>query len=373
LVTVMRRALRGEKDPSAADSLVCIAHALRKKEEYAQAIKELKRALKIYRESLGDAHAKVSTTVDEIASLYVAIGDFDKSAAILEEVVKLKAATLGMKSKEVAFTLTCLATTYECSEQFTKSMKSLKKAYKIYTEMGGYSSVDSTTTLNRIAQLYEATGDYNRASIAYLGVLRGRKINHGNGHLLVGETYFRLGRSLRETGQVEKALKCMKEALPIFVGKGVEMNDVEMIAEIMHEMAILNKEKKHFSEAARIFKQELGVRRKIGQPEFPLIARTLNHMGVTEFELKNNARALKYLIEALSIFQKRGEQGIDCAEVLFNAGLVFEASHNKERAVEAFNEAARIFKHHGYKDSHPHLVKAYYKIEKLRAQKNSRK
>jgi hypothetical protein len=29
--------------------------------------------------------------------LYVTLGDFEKSAAILEEVVKLKAATMGMK------------------------------------------------------------------------------------------------------------------------------------------------------------------------------------------------------------------------------------------------------------------------------------
>ena len=368
LVTVMQRALHGEKE--AADSLVHIARVLRKKEDYAQSIKELKRALKIYRETLGDAHVKVSDTVDEIASLYVTIGDFDKSAAILEEVVKLKAATMGMKSKEVAETLISLATTYECSEEFTKSMKALKKAYKIYTEIGGYSSEDSTSTLNKIAQLYDATGDHNRASIAYLGVLRGRKINYGNSNLKVGETYFKLGRSLRETGQVEKALKCMKEALPIYVGKGVEMGDVEMIAEIMHEMAILNKEKKFYNEAARIFKQELGVRRKIGQSEYPMIAKTLNHMGIVEFEMKNNTRALKYLVEALTIYQKNGEKSVDCAEVLFNSGLVFEATSNKDRALEAFDEAANIFKAHGYKDNHPHIVKARCKIEKIQQAKN---
>jgi tetratricopeptide (TPR) repeat protein len=368
LITVMRRAMRGEKDPSAADALVRMAQALRKKGEYHLAIKELKRALKIYRESLGDAHEKVSATVDEIASLYVTLGDFEKSAAILEEVVKLKAATQGMKSHAVAMTLTSLATTYECSEDFTKAMKSLKKAYKIYTEVDGYSSKESTITLNRIAQLYEAIGDSSRASIAYLGVLRGRKINYGDDHLLVGETYYKLGHTLRESGQLEKALKCAKEALPIFVGKGVEMHDVEMIAEVLHEMALIHKEKKRYGEATRIFKQELGVRRRIGQPDFPLVARTLNHLGITEYALKNNSKALKYLIEALTIFKDGGEKSIDCAEVLFNTGLVFESSRNRERAMEAYDEAARIFREHGYSETHPHLVKAMRKIEKLQAQ-----
>lgn len=372
-VTVMRRAIRGEKDPSTADSLSRVATALKKKGDYHPAIKELKRALKIYRESLGDAHEKVSVTVDEIASLYVTLGDFEKASAILEEVVKLKAATKGMKSKPVAATLITLATTYECSEDFNKSMKSLKKAYKIYTDMDGYSSKDATSTLNRIAQLYEAMGDNDRASIAYLGVLRGRKLNYGEDHLKVAETYFKLGHSLRQSGQQEKALKCMKEALPIFVSKGVELEDVEMIAEVMHEMALINKEKHRYAEAARIFKQELGVRRKIGQAEFPMISRTLNHLGVTEYEMKNNNKSLKYLIEALTIYKDHAERSVECAEVLFNTGLVFESSRNKERAMDAYNESARIFREHGYKDSHPHLLKATRKIERLQSQKNGRK
>eukprot|EP00977_Amphora_coffeiformis_P000465 scaffold115_cov172-Amphora_coffeaeformis.AAC.11 len=364
-VTMMRRAIRGEKDPSSADSLTRMAAALKKKEEYQLAIKELKRALKIYREALGDAHEKVSITVDEIASLYVTLGDFEKASAILEEVVKLKAATKGMKSKPVATTLMILATTYECSEQFAKAMKSLKKAYKIYTDMDGHSSLEATNTLNRIAQLYEAMGDNDRASIAYLGVLRGRKMSFGEDHLKVAETYFKLGHTLRQSGQQEKALKCMKEALPIYVSKGVEVVDVEMIAEVMHEMALINKEKHRYAESARILKQELGVRRKIGQAEFPMIARTLNHLGVAEYEMKNNNKSLKYFIEALTIYKDHAERSVECAEVLFNTGLCFESSRNKERAFDAYNEAARIFREHGYKDSHPHLAKAARKIARL--------
>jgi tetratricopeptide (TPR) repeat protein len=362
-VMVMERALKGEKDTG--DSLVNMANALRRKGDYTQAIKELKRALKIFRESLGDSHEKVSITVDAIASLYVTLGDFEKSAAILEEVVKLKAATMGMNSDAVAVTLISLATTYECSEEFEKAMKSLKKAYKIYTEIEGYSSEKSTSTLNLIAQLYEAMGDHNRASIAYLGVLRGCKINLGKDNLRVGEMYYKLGHSLRLTGQLEKALKCMKESLPIYVGKGVEMSDVEMIASVMHEMALIYQEKLDFQEAARVLNQELSVRRKIGQPEYPLIARTLNRLGVAEFELENNSRALKHLVDALTIYQQRGEHGVDCAEVLFNTGLVFAAVQNYERAMDAFAESARIYEDRGYEKDHPFILMANEKLDEV--------
>jgi tetratricopeptide (TPR) repeat protein len=372
-VTAMRRALYGDRDPSVADGLVLMARCLKKNGECQSAIKELKRALKIFREALGDSNEKVSQTVDDIASLYVTLGDYEKSAAILEEVVKLKATTLGMRSPAVAETFASLAMTYECLEEYVQAMKALKKAYKIYTEIGGYSSVEATATLMRIALLYQVTGDYNRASIAFLGVLRGQKIHLGDDHLEVGETYCNLGHALRETGQLEKALKCMKEALPIYVGKGVEMHDVEKIAEIMHEMALIYEEKKHYSEASRIFKQELSVRRKIGQPEFPFIARTLNHLGVTEFEMRNNSRALKYLVEALTIFQEKNEHGMDCAEVLYNTGLVFSAVRNKDRALEAFTEAERLFQDSGCVDSHPFLVNVQKEISKIRLVTNNRR
>jgi tetratricopeptide (TPR) repeat protein len=369
-VTVMRKALRGEKNASVGDGLVCMARALRKKEDYIQAIKELKRALKIFRQSLGDSDEKVSQTVDDIASLYITIGDFAKSAAILEEVVKLKAATLGARSNQVGTTLLQLASAYECAGEQANAIRSLKKAYKIFSETGGHSGEDATTTLNRMAMLYEATKDHNRASVAYLGVLRSRKIHYGAQHTAVGETYFHLGRSLRLTKQFDKALKCLKEALPIFVGQGTEVEDVKMVADIMHEMAMVNQDRGNYKDAARIFKQELSVRRKIGQPNVPFISRTLLFMGIADYSMKNHNQALKHLVEALSLFQERGDEGLDCAKVLYYTGLVFEKVDNTSRAVEALAEAIRLFEDNDVDSDSKIFAHAQEKMEFLRTREH---
>ncbi|KAL3915570.1 MAG: hypothetical protein SGILL_005588 [Bacillariaceae sp.] len=362
----MTKALKGEKAPAAAEITCRIAGTLRKKGKYELAIKTLKRALKIYREVLGDTHPNVSTTVDSIASLYITIGDFAKASAILEEVVKLKAATMGMTSKEVAASLSELATSYECAEQYSKAMKNLKKAYKIYADIVGESGEKSILTLERIALIYQATGQFKKAAIAYLGVLRGRKRALGESHPTVADTYFHLGVSLRESNQQDKAFKCMKQALNIYVGEGKDMHDVEMIAEVMHELAIIHKANHNMGDAIKTFKQEIAVRRKLGQPEYPFIAQSLNHLGVAEFEIKNHNRALNYFMEALTIYEKRGTTlGTDFAEVLYNTGLVFESLRNRQRARDAFLEAARIFKENGYSETHPHYAKAVGKLRRL--------
>lgn len=365
-VMSMTKALKGDKDPASSDAMIRVAGALRQKGKYELAIKTLKRALKTYREVLGDSHPSVSSTVDEIASLYVTLGDFSKASAILEEVVKLKAATMGMSSKEVAASLSELATCYECAEQYSKAMKNLKKAYKIYADVSGESGDKAILALERIALIYQATGQFKKAAIAYLGVLRGRKRALGESHPTVADTYFHLGVSLRESGQQDKAFKCMKQALNIYVGEGKDMHDVEMIAEVMHELAIIHKANGNVGDAIKTFKQEIAVRRKLGQPEYPLISQTLNHLGVAEFEIKNHNRALNYFMEALTIYEKKGnESGTDFAEVLYNTGLVFESVRNKQRATDAFIEAARIFKENGYNEDHPHLSKAVNKLKRL--------
>jgi len=371
----MTKALKGDKDPEAMKVFTRIAGCLRKKGKFDLSIKTLKRVLKSYREVLGDTHPTVSTTVDSIASLYITTGEYDKASAILEEVVKLKAATLGSGSKEVASSLSELATSYECAEQYGKAMKNLKKAYKIYAGILGESGEKSVLMLERIALVYQATGQYKKAAIAYLGVLRGRKRVLGEAHPAVADTYFHLGVSLRESNQYDKAFKCIKQALNIYVGEGKDIHDVQMIAEVMHELAIIHKANHNIGDAIKTFQQEIAIRRKLGQPEYPFIAQALNLIGVTEFENRNYNRALNYFTDALTIYKKRAETseavaddevpGTEYAEALYNTGLVFENLRNKQKACNAFLESARIFKENGCSKSHPHYAKIFGKLKRL--------
>lgn len=362
----MSKALLGEKDPKVADIMVNISDTLCKQGQHELAIKTLKRALKTFRDVLDDSHPKVSSTVDGIASLYLIIGDFSKASAILEEVVKLKAATLGAESKEVAVSLSQLASCYECAEEYDQAMNSLKKAYKIYIDADGESGEFSILTLERVALVYQATKQFKKAAIAYLGVLRGRKRNLGESHPTVADTYFHLGVSLRESGQKEKAFKCMKQALNIYVGEGKDMHDVEMIAETMHELALIHKSRREMTDAMKTFKQELSVRRKLDQPEYPLIARSLYQLGTIELELKNNGKALSYCNEALSIYERVGEtSNVDYAEALYTTGMVFQSLRKKQRCYDTFLKAACIFKKEGYNEEHPHFVTTVNMLKKL--------
>ena len=345
----MRRTLKGDKDASVPDALIFISSALKSKGRSEQAIKELKKALKMYRESLGDSHPRVTSTVDEISALYIIVGDFTKAAAILEEVVKLKAATIGIHNPDIAQTLLHLATAYECNGDYPKAMKSLKKSYSVYAGVKGDTSEEATNALKRIALNYKISGDTTRGVAAYLGVLRGRKSSLGDTHPLVAKTYLELGIALKENSQHEKALKCMKQALSIYVGEGKNIQEVEMIPEVMREMALTHKSNGQVGEAIKIFKQELTIRQKMGEEcERSKMAKTLQNLGSSELELLNFTKAINYFMEALAMYESLDEElTIDFAETLFCTGKVFEATQHDESAKEAFLEALQIFRIHG--------------------------
>ena len=63
-----------------------------------------------------------------------------------------------------------------------------------------------------------------------MDALHGRKGALGDSHPTITDNYFHLGVSLCESGQQDKALKCMEQALNVYAGEGKDVHDVEMIA-----------------------------------------------------------------------------------------------------------------------------------------------
>ena len=368
----MQKEVLGDTHACVPDTLSHLASALKRKGQTAQAIKELKRALKLYRGSRGDSHPVVTATVDEISTLYMILGDYNKASAILEEVVKLKAATNGQNHEEVGKTLLQLATAYEAAGENSKALRTLKKGYSVFSSVHGDSSEQANMVLERIAQNCKNSGDTDRAVAAYLGVLRGQKALHGDMNPIVADTYFHLGIALGENSQLDKAMKCMKQALFIYVGEGKSMDDVEMIARVMYEMALIHRSKGQLADALKILKQVLGIRKKMGDRELPRVADTLFQIGTTELQMKNQTRALNHLMEALSIFEKTSEEvGVDFAKTLYCTGIIFEGSGRLDRAQEAYNESIKLFQAQGLSDAQ--ICDFLSRLDKLKTPGTQRK
>ena len=363
-VLMVRKESKGDTDPSVADAGILIARALRKKKgRQSQALKELKRALKVYRTSLGDKHPKVSATVDDIASTYMEDGNFSKAALILDEVVKLKAATNKMYNADVAYSLVQLGIAQQHSGEPGKALTSMKKAYTIYATIDGENAEQTILTLERIGGFFRDNKDHKQAINAYMTVLKGKKTRMSDTDLSVADTYVDLGLCLRDMGDLDKASKCLKQSLTIYLQTS---SDVQKVAQVMHHLGVVHQLIGAVKEAVKVFKQELTIRRKMGPSEFPQVARSLFHLGTAKYDLNDYPSALSFLTEALSIYEKLdNDLGLDFAETLFSTGLVFKAMRQEKRARHAFLESLKLFHSHGLGNDHELVKMATAKLNEL--------
>jgi tetratricopeptide (TPR) repeat protein len=363
-VLVMRKELKGDTDSSVADAGILMSRALRKKKgRQSFALKELKRALKVYRASLGDKHPKVSATVDDIASTYIEDGNFSKAALILDEVVKLKAATNGMYNADVANSLMQLGIAQQSSGETAKALQSMKKAYTIYVSVDGENAEQTILTLEHIAGFLRKNKDHKQAINTYMAVLKGKKTKMSDADPSVADTYADLGLCLQDIGNLEKATKCLKQSLTIYLQTS---SDVQKVAQVMHNLGIVHQLRGAAKEAVKVFKQELNIRRKIGPSELPQVARSLFYLGTAKYDQNDYPSALAFLTEALSVYEKLdSDLGLDFAEALFSTGLVLKAMRQDDRARHSFLESLKLFHAHGLGNDHELVKMATAKVTEM--------
>jgi tetratricopeptide (TPR) repeat protein len=361
-----RRNLHGDKGSSVADALVLISRALQHKEgRLSQALKELKRALKLYRASLGDKDPKVSATVDDIAALYMMNDNFVKAALILDEVVKLKTATNGLCNADVAGSLTLLGIAQQSSGDTSNALKSMKKAYTIYVSIEGDTGDQTILTLERIAGIYREGKDHNKAINGYMAVLKAKKMKVKDTNPSVADTYMDIGLCLRDKGDLEKATKCLKQSLTIYVQEKTVSN-IEKVAQVLHELGIVHQLRNQARGALKTFKQELAIRRKMGPEELPKVARTLFYLGTVKYDRNDYPAALSFLTEAVSIYETLDDGvGLDFAETLVSIGLVFKATRHADRACQAFLKSLKLFQSNGLGSDHELVKMAAAKLNEL--------
>jgi CHAT domain-containing protein len=147
------------------------------------------RALKISEASLGEDHPSVATTLNNLAGLYEAKGEYDRAEPLYLRSLKIKEASLGEDHPSVA------------------------------------------TTLNNLAGLYEAKGEYDRAEPLYLRSLGIRKALFGKtGHPDLVGTMTNLALTYAKQQKIALALPLFQQAIAVenlWLTNVLAINDTE--------------------------------------------------------------------------------------------------------------------------------------------------
>ena len=132
----------------------------------------LRRSLEIREAKLGPDHPDVADGLNNLALLYVNMGQYAKAEPLYQRSLKIREAKLGPDHPDVAESLNNLANLYEDMGQYAKAEPLFQRSLKIRESKLGPDHPDVATSLNNLADPILHMGQYAKAEPLYQRALR---------------------------------------------------------------------------------------------------------------------------------------------------------------------------------------------------------
>ena len=312
------------------------------------------KALAIREKALGPEDPNVSVTLNNLAALYDALGQYDQARPLYERALAIREKVWGPEDQRTASVLNNLAALLETTGDYEAARPLYERALAVREKTLGPDHPLVAESLNNLALLHDALGDYDRALELYqrsLGILE-KSLGPDNPETAVtlnnlAELYVSLGELDRAKPLYERALAIREKAL------GPEHADT---AQSLNNLAILYESQGNYTQAESYYRQAVEVWEKALGPDHPETASGLNNLAEFYKTLGDFKKAEPLYDRALAIREKvLGPDHPAVAVSLNNLAGLYEARREYDRARPLLERAARIWEK-ALGPEHPHLA-----------------
>jgi CHAT domain-containing protein/Flp pilus assembly protein TadD len=336
-----RREILGEKNSDYATSLNDLAMLYGAAGEYAKAEPLFQRALAIRKEVLGEKHPNYARSLNDLAGVYFHKGAYAKAEPFFQKALAIRAEALGEKDPEYATSLNDLAVLYGTMGEYAKAESLYLKASAIWLEVLGEKHRNYASSLLNLAALYMITGDYAKAEPLYRKssmilkeVLGERHPDYATSLDLLAELYSREGDYVKAEPLYQKALAIRKVSLgekhPEYA---TSLNDLALLYEHAGDFA---KAEPLYMNASEILKEALG-------EKSPAYARSLSDLASLYDDMGEYAKAEPLFQKALAIRKEvLGEKHPDFAQSLNNLAGHYYLTNEFAKAKPLYLKALAI-------------------------------
>jgi CHAT domain-containing protein len=272
-----------------------------------------------------------ATTLNNLAILYNATGDYAEAEPLYKEAIKIQKAVFGDKSINYASMLNNFANfnhdvgNYDLAEQLFLESIAIRK------EVLGEKDIFYAQSLNNLAVLYQDMSSYALAEPLYQEALKLRKEILGNKHLDYAASLNNLGNLYTDMSRYSKAELLFKEAIAI--RKEVEGEKHQNYAQLLNNLGNLYNYMRRYDlaeplykEAAQIYKESLGEE----HPDYPM---SLSNLAELYVSIDSFAWAESLYKEAELIYKKiLGEKHPDYIMTLNNLAGIYEKWDNRAKS-----------------------------------------
>jgi len=331
----------GSEHPNVVVLLNNLATLYRNMGEYEKALPFYLRVLEIKEKGPGLKHPSATVILSNLAELYREMGEYEKALQFFQMALYNNKRALGPQHPDVATSLNSLATVYHNMGEYEKALQLYQRALKIKEKVLGTRHLDVAILLDNLAELYREMGEYEKALPYYQRALEIREKALGQQHPDVAQTLNNLALLYHHIGEYQKALQLLQRSLNIRENVlGLEHPSVAItlnnLAELYREMGEYEKALPYYQRALEIYGKALG-------PQHPSVAATQNNLGELYRNMGEYEKALSHYQQALNIYEKAlGSQHPYVATTLNNLAVLYERMANYEKALLFYQRALDI-------------------------------
>ncbi len=198
-----------------ANRLIRLQDSLYKQRKYAEGIDPCRKGMEIWGELLGENHPRYAHSLNNLAMLYQAMGDYAKAEPLFLQALEISKRALGENHPDYATSLNNLALLYKAMGDYAKAGRSSVKPWRSASGRWARTTPTTPASLNNLALLYRAMGDHAKAEPFYRRALEIAKKALGENHPDYALGLNNLAMLYQDMGDYAKAEPLYRRALEI--------------------------------------------------------------------------------------------------------------------------------------------------------------
>jgi tetratricopeptide (TPR) repeat protein len=358
----IRKELLGEAHPHYAASLNSLATLYWALGEYGKALPLHERARDLRKRLLGEAHPLYAQSLSNLAGLYQALGEYGKALPLFEQARDLTK-RLGEAHPDYAASLNNLALLYQALGEYGKALPLFEQARDLCKRLLGEAHAHYATSLNNLASVYQDLGEYGKALPLYEQARDLRK-------RLLGETHPHYAQSLSSLALLYQAMGEYGKALPLYqqtrdLTKRLRGKAHPAYATSLNNLALLYQALGEYDNALSLYEQARDLRKRVLGEAHPDYANSLHNLAGLYQALGEYGMALPLLEQARDLCKRvLGEAHPHYATSLNNLALLYQALGEYGKALPLL-EQARDLRKRVLGEAHPDYANSLHNLGTL--------
>jgi len=239
--------------------------------------------------------------MNTIGIVYWRLGLYEQAKSLLQQALEIQRNVLGEKHPEVSESLNGLAIMHYAQGDYPLAEKLFREALASRRQQE-HEELNVANCLNNLAMTLKAQEKYDEAEPMYREALAIRREILGNENKEVAQSLNNMGKFLYDQGKIEEAEPLLRESLTMNrVLLGEEHPD---ISANLNNLALVLREQGKYDEAEEMFGRVLALDRKLVGDDHPYVGATLQELGILMMMREDYNKAEKFFREAIDIKQK---------------------------------------------------------------------